>query len=151
MPAFSDLPGTIEPEEFEGRAEWVPPGEGFVRNLALRLGSETQVEKLVLAALPPLGAWLAPDTYLAIVEDQPWSLRGMLRTPQAHLGPVPRLEDADAYVRFVGRHTQHPDERAALYLDALLAALRESLPEGLRGAVERELPPGLARLWRDAR
>jgi uncharacterized protein (DUF2267 family) len=152
MPVFSDLPGTIAPDELEGRAEWVRPGEGFVRSVAVRLGSETQLDKLVLAALPPLGAWLAPDTYAAIVDDLPWGLRGMLRTPQSHLGgPVPRLEDRDAYVRFVAFHAQHPAARAALYVEALLAALRESLPQGLRDAVERELPPGLAGLWRDAR
>jgi hypothetical protein len=152
MPVFSHLPGTIAPGELEGRAEWGPPGEGFVRSLAIRLGSETQLEKLVLAALAPLEAHLAPDTWAAIVEDLPWELRGMLRSAGAHLGGrVPRIETREQWIRFVARHAQQPDDRAGFYLAAFVAALKESLPAGLRDAVERELPPRLAALWTAAR
>ncbi len=151
MYGIAHLPGFVEPDEFEGRLEWVRPGEGLVPSLTARLGSEVDAAKILLAALPPLRAFLAADTWAAIVEELPWDLRNMLRTPELHVGPVPRLEQPDDYVRFVAHHTQHPDERAALNVSSVLGALKETVPAGLADAIGRELPPTLAPAWAAAR
>jgi uncharacterized protein (DUF2267 family) len=153
MPGFHDLhlPGTIAPAELDGRYEWVPAGSGLVRSLGVRLGSETSPEKILLAALPPLAQHLAPDTWDALLEDLPWGLRRMMLSAGAHLGgPVPRLSTPEEYVRFVGRHTQHPDTRAAFYVSSVMGALKETGSPALADAIGAELPPGLAALWRDA-
>jgi uncharacterized protein (DUF2267 family) len=152
MHGFQGLPGTVEPDELDGREEWVPAGGSFERSLEARLGSDARVAKLVLAALPPLRHHLAPDTWDAVADDLSWELRGMLASAAAHLGgPVPRLETADAYARFLGLHTGHAHARAALHARSVLGALKESVAPGLADAIAAELPGELAALWRDAR
>jgi uncharacterized protein (DUF2267 family) len=152
MPAFQGLPGTIAPDELHGRDEWVPAGRDFVRSLAVRLGSETSVEKIVLATLPPLASHLAPDSWAAVLDELPWELRPMVKAASAHLGgPVPQLATRDAYVAFVARHAQHPDARAALYVGSVLGALKEAAPAGLAAAILAELPSEIAALWEAAR
>ena len=152
MPGFQGLPGTIEPDGLHPLDEWVPAGRDFVRSLAVRLGSETHVEKVVLATLAPLERHLAPDTWAAVLDELPWELRPMVNAARAHLGgPVPALTTRDDYVRFVGRHTQHPDDRAALYVTSALGALKDALPAGLAAALGAELPDALAALWAEAR
>jgi uncharacterized protein (DUF2267 family) len=153
MPAFWNLPGTVEPGELEGTSEWVPSGSGrgFLAALAPRLGSETNGAKLALAGLAPLRALLAPETWDAVAEELPFGLRTMLADAGAHLGPVPRLETRSAYLDFVARHAQHPPERTARYASALLGALRSALPAGLVDGVAAELPAELRALWDEAR
>jgi uncharacterized protein (DUF2267 family) len=152
MHGFQGLPGTIEPDELDGREEWVLAGAGFERSLAARLGSDVRISRLVMAALPPLRHHLAGDSWEALLDELPWDLRRMLDSAGAHLGgPVPRLTTAVEYVRFIARHTQHPDEQAAFYASSVLGALKESAAPGLAEAVAAELPDELATLWRAAR
>jgi uncharacterized protein (DUF2267 family) len=151
MPAYENLPGTVPPDGLETRNEWVPPGEGFLPALAARLGSETDASKVVLAVLAPLRPFVDRDSWEAIREELPWGLRGVLATPEAHLGRIPRIEDAAGLVAYVGVKTQHPDDRAALYVAATFATLRQTLPAGLADAIAGELPGELGALWRMAR
>jgi uncharacterized protein (DUF2267 family) len=151
MPVNANLPGTVPPDGLEARAEWVPSGQGFLPALAARLGSETDASKVVLAVLAPLRALLDAESWEAVREELPWGLRGVLATPEAHLGPVPRVETAAALVAYVGAKAQHADDRAAAYVVATLAALRDALPSALDEAIAGELPEELGRLWRGAR
>jgi uncharacterized protein (DUF2267 family) len=151
MPAFSNLPGTIEPGELEGTAEWVPSGRGFLAALAPRLGSETNGTKLALAALAPLRALLAADTWDAVADELPFSLRTMLAGADAQLGAVPRLESRAAYLAFVAHHAQHPPDRAAGLAAALLGALKARLPPAISDAIQGELPVELGALFAEAR
>jgi hypothetical protein len=152
-----NLPGTIPPDALEARAEWVSPGTGFAAALAVRLGSEaggrrtSGTTKLALAAVAPLRPLVAGDTWEAIRDELPFSLREMLSRPEAHLGPIPRLEDRASLVRWVASRVLHPPSRTGLYLLATWGALRVSLPAALRDAVARELPPDVAALWLRAR
>jgi uncharacterized protein (DUF2267 family) len=151
MPGFLNLPGTVGADSPETGAARGRASGALLDRLAPRLGSEVQGEKLLLAALAPLRVHLHADTWDALLDELPYPLRVVLRDPVPRFGRVPRLEHAEPYVAFVADRTQHPEERAAAYVRAVLAVVREGLPPGLVEAVEGELPPSLAALWTGAR
>ena len=150
MPGFLNLPGTVGADSPETGATWRRPSDGILDRLAPRLGSEVQGEKLLLATLAPFRPHLHADTWDALLDELPYPLRVVLRDAAPRLGPVPRVEHAEPYFDFVASCTQHPEARAAAYVRAVLAVVRERLPPGLVEAVEQELPPGLAALWTGA-
>ena len=153
-PGFSDLPGIVGPHEVEaerGRLPRVPSGGGVGDAIAARLGSMSDPAKVAIAALAPLRAHLERDTWEALLDELPFTLRGLVASADAHLGPVPRLQDGPALAAYVGRHAQQPAEYALVYVGAVWGALRSALPAGLDTAVERELSPELAPLWLSAR
>jgi uncharacterized protein (DUF2267 family) len=143
------LPGTPA-EGPEPRLEWVSAEDGIVGELRARLGSEARPEVLLVAVLSSLRGWLERDTFEGVAEELPWELRGILRAPE-QLPTVPRLAGKDGFIAAVSERAQRTPAEAVHYARAVFATLRKHLARGLADAVERELPPDVAELWRTAR
>jgi uncharacterized protein (DUF2267 family) len=150
MTGDNHLPGVVGPGGPEPKLEWLKPGSGIVGALSARLGSDPRAEELVLAVMRSLRRTLPADTWEAVVDELPYSLRTILRSPLEVppsgglvLGWDPALE--------VGRAMQHPPERSALEVRAVFGAMKRALPRGLVDALSAELPPDVARAWLEAR
>jgi uncharacterized protein (DUF2267 family) len=149
MAIQGELPGTPAAGP-EPTLEWVRLGGGIMGALEARLGSGTRADVLLVDVMTCLRPWLERDTFDGIVDELPWAVRGALRSPGG--SPVaPRLETRDAFVAEVGELAQRTPAQAAACVRAAFASLRGHLARGLADAVERELPPELAELWRTAR
>jgi uncharacterized protein (DUF2267 family) len=77
-------------------------------------------------------------------------VRGVLRAPE-QLPAVPLLAGKDGFLATVAARAQRTPAQAAFYVRAVLATLRRHLARGLADAIERELPPDVAELWRTAK
>lgn len=148
------LPGVVGPGEVDGRVEWVPIARGgdLLDVLAARLGSEVDLDKVVLGVLAPLRAALEGPPLAAIAARLPPHLAAELAAGDVALGAKVRPPaNAAEYVTEAARLVQHPPWRAATYVRAVFAAARAVLsPEDAEGIAAR-LPPDLAELWRQAR
>jgi uncharacterized protein (DUF2267 family) len=144
-----ELPGTPR-DGPEPTLEWVSAGEGIVGALRARLGSDARPESLVVAVLSSLRGWLERDTFEAVIEELPWSLRAALHAPE-QLPAVRHVDGKDSFIATVAELMQRTPAQAAFYVRAVFATLRAHLPRGLVDAIERELPPEMAELWRKAR
>jgi uncharacterized protein (DUF2267 family) len=150
MTGYLELPGVTGPGGPEPTLEWLRQGRGIVGALSARLGSDPRAEELVLAVMRWLRRALPADTWEAVVDELPFPLRAILRSPLE--APPPGGLDAggDPAIE-VGRAMQHPPERGALEVRAVFGAMKRALPRGLVDAVAAELPPHVARTWVDAR
>jgi uncharacterized protein (DUF2267 family) len=74
----------------------------------------------------------------------------MLRAPE-QLPAVPRVAGKDGFVAAVAELAQRTPAQAEFYARAVLGTLRAHLARGIADAVERELPPDMAELWRTAK
>jgi uncharacterized protein (DUF2267 family) len=139
-----EIPGGIRPDALDGRLEWtaVPPRRGLLGAVAARLGSEADLDKIVLGVLAPLRGWLEGPPLEALRAALPPPLARELQDGAFALGaPVRRAHDAADLVATVSRLIQHPPARALAYVRAVLGALRDALPAaGIAG----RLPPDLA-------
>ena len=105
-----------------------------------------------MAVVSALRRWLERDTFEAILEELPWSLRAALHAPEQL--PAVRSgagDGKDSFVATVAELTQRTPAQATFYVRAVLATLRAHLARGVVDAIERELPPEIAELWRKAR
>jgi uncharacterized protein (DUF2267 family) len=147
------LPGIIGPEELDGRIEWIPvrPPRDLPEALAVRLGSEDDVRRVVLATLGPLRTMLDGEPLGAVLATLPLHLARELADAELNLcATVVPATTADEYLAEVSRLVLHPPWVAVTYVQAVFAAAKAVLaPEAAR-AVEERLPPGVAELWRAA-
>jgi uncharacterized protein (DUF2267 family) len=150
-----ELPGLVGPAGVDGRADWVPaapPGAELLDLLEARLGSEVDVEKIVLGVVGPLASALDGAPLGALVAHLPLYLARELAAPDFALSTrVHAPRGAGDYLLEVSRLIQHPPVRAATYVRAVFAAARGALSRGDAEAIAARLPPDLAELWRSAR
>lgn len=149
MRIVGELPGT-PPDGPEPTLEWVEVGTDVMGALRARLGSDPDADANLVAVLMCLRGWLQRDTWEAVLDELPWPLRGVLRSPQ-QLPPVPRLTGRDGLVAMVADLAQHAPAAAAFYVGAVFATLRTHLPRGLADAVAQELPRDVAEIWTAAK
>ncbi len=148
------LPGVVAPDELDGRAEWVPlrPPRDLLDGLAARLGSETDLGRVVLAVLSPLRLALLGEPLGLLAAKLPLHLARELADAELNLGAkVEAPADARGYLAEVSRLLLHPPGAALAYVRAVFAAARSVLPPEDARAIEVRLPPGVVDLWRDAR
>lgn len=144
------VPGTIGPDEVDGRADWVQvDGSGLAEQLQARLGSEVDLRKILLGVLAPLLGALHGEPARAIAARLPYALaRELLDADDgATAGPA----GAEQYLREVSELVQHPSSTAAVYVRAVLGPIRATLAPDVSAETERRLPEELAELWRTAR
>ncbi len=145
-----DVPGAVGPGDLDGRAEWVPvDGRGIAARLEARLGSEVDLRKILFGVLVPLLGALHGEPVRAIAARLPHALARELL--DADDGAARGRVGIDEYLREVSELVQHPPHAAAIYVGAVLGAVREALPADAAGEVEKRLPSELADLWRGAR
>jgi uncharacterized protein (DUF2267 family) len=150
-----ELPGLVGPAGVDGRADWVPavrPGADLVERLEARLGSDTDVHRIVLGVLAPLCPALDGAPLGALLAHLPLFLARELADPGFALASRVRApRGAGDYVLEVSRLILHPPARAVTYVRAVFAAARAVLGRGDAEAIALRLPGDLAGLWRDAR
>lgn len=147
-------PGALGPGELDGRADWVgiEHGGGLLEALAPRIGSEVDLEKLVLAAVCPLRSALDGPPLDALLARLPYALALEVREGDRNLNTrVVAASGASDYLVEAARLMQHAPPRAALYVYAFFAAARAVLPPDAHEAIAARLPRDLAELWRSAR
>lgn len=144
------VPGTVGPDEVEGRAEWVQlEGQGLAEQLQGRLGSEVDLRKVLLAVLSPLLGVLHGEPVRAIAARLPYPLARELLDADDGATKVP--VGAEQYLRDVSELVQHPLSAAAFYARAVLGSIRATLAPEMAAEVEGRLPAELAELWRTSR
>lgn len=145
-----EVPGTLGPDELDGRAEWVAlSGRDLRERLQARLGSEVDLRKVLLGVLVPLLGALRGEPVRAIAARLPYALaRELLDADDAAARAPP---GAEQYLREVSELVQHPLAAAAFHVRAVLGPIRAALPPELADEVERRLPAELAELWRASR
>lgn len=146
------VPGTIGPDEVDGRADWVrAEGRGLADDLQARLGSEVDLRKVLLGVLAPLSGLLRGEPIRAIAARLPYGLGRELLHADDGARDVAGPGGADAYLREVAELVQHPISTAASHVSAVLGPTRSALAPDVAGEIERRLPDDLAALWRSAR
>ena len=148
------IPGTIGPAELDGRADWVPvrPPNDLLDALAMRLGSEVDLRKVVLAVLSPLRSSLEGEPLGALTAAVPQDLALVLADADLNLNVrVRAAADAGDYLAEVSRLVQHPPRRAAEYVRAVFAAAKSVIDPAAVRAISDRLPPELGAAWRAAR
>jgi uncharacterized protein (DUF2267 family) len=148
------IPGTLGPADLDARAEWVPlrRPRDLLEAVALRLGSEVGVRKVVLAVLSPLRGALEGEPLGALAAALPADLARVLADAELNLNArVPAPAGARDYVEEVSRLVLHPPRGAAEYVRAVFAAAKTVLAPGAVAAIAERLPPELAAAWRAAR
>lgn len=148
------LPGILGPADLDGRAEWVPlrPARDLLEALAMRLGSEVDLRKVLLGVLSPLRAALEGEPLAALLATVPQELARVLADADLNLNArVHPATGAGDYLAEVSRLVQHPPRRAAEYVRAVFAAAKAVLDPGASDALAERLPPELAAAWRAAR
>ncbi|WP_242344735.1 DUF2267 domain-containing protein [Anaeromyxobacter terrae] len=144
------VPGAVGPGDLDGRAEWVHlEGRGIAERLEARLGSEVDLHKVLLGVLVPLLGALHGEPARAIAARLPYALARELL--DADDGAARGHVGAEEYLREVTELVQHPPRAAALYVGAVLAAVREALPAEAAAEVEGRLSGELSEVWRAAR
>jgi uncharacterized protein (DUF2267 family) len=144
--------GALEPDEVDGRAEWVPIRRGGLLDaLESRLGSEVSLRKVVLAVLCPLRPLLEGPPLDAILARLPPTLAREVREGELNLDArVAPPSGANDYLLEVARLLQQPPRRAAVTLRAALGAAKSVLSQAEVELVAFRLPADLARLWLEA-
>ncbi|HET8539192.1 MAG TPA: DUF2267 domain-containing protein [Anaeromyxobacter sp.] len=148
------LPGTLGPADLDGRAEWVPlrRPRDLLEALAMRLGSEVDLARVVLAVLAPLRASLEGEPLGALTATLPQDLARELADADLNLNARVRAPAGAAdYVAEVSRLVLHPPRRAAEYVRAVFAAAKAVIAADALEPIARRLPPDLAAAWRAAR
>ncbi len=148
------IPGTVGPAQFDGRTEWVPlrRPHDLLDALAMRLGSEVDLRKVVLAVFSPLRAALEGEPLGTITSMLPQDLALVLADADLNLNArVRAAASASEYLAEVSRLVQHPPRIAAEYVRAAFAAAKAVLDGHDVEAVAARLPPELAAAWRAAR
>ncbi len=148
------IPGTVGPAELDGRAEWVPlrRPHDLLDALAMRLGSEVDLRKVVLAVLSPLRTALEGEPLGTITSMLPQDLALVLVDADLNLNVRVRAATSPAeYLQEVSRLVQHPPRFAAEYVRAVFAAAKAVLDADDVDAIAARLPPELAAAWRAAR
>jgi uncharacterized protein (DUF2267 family) len=148
------IPGTLGPTELDMRAEWVPlrPPRDLLDAVAMRLGSEVDLRKVVLAVLAPLRGALQGEPLGALAARLPLDLARVLAeadlTLNARVRPATGAAD---YLAEVSRLVLHPPRTAAEYVRAVFAAAKTVLDPEDAEAIASRLPPELGAAWRAAR
>ncbi len=148
------IPGTLGPAELDMRAEWVPlrPPRDLLDAVAMRLGSEVDLRKVVLAVLSPLRDALEGEPLGALTARLPLDLARILAeadlTLNARVRPATGAAD---YLAEVSRLVLHPPRAAAEYVRAVFAAAKTVLDPEDAAAIAARLPPELGAAWRAAR
>jgi uncharacterized protein (DUF2267 family) len=148
------LPGTVGPGEVDGRAGWVParPPRDVLDALALRLGSEVDLRKVVLAVLSPLRSALEGEPLGALTATLPPDLARVLADADLNLNVrVQAAASAAEYLDEVSRLVLHPPRGAAEYVRAVFAAAKAVLDPASIQAISDRLPPEIGAAWRAAR
>ncbi|BDG03838.1 DUF2267 domain-containing protein [Anaeromyxobacter oryzae] len=152
--AVGSAPGALGPAELDARAEWVPvrPHASLVDTLEARLGSEVDLQKVLLAVLCPLRGALDGPPLEVLLARLPFPLPTEIREGELNLNAHVRAPASAAeYVLEVSRLLQHPPRAAALYVRAVFAAARAVLAPEEAEAVAARLPGDLGELFRSAR
>jgi hypothetical protein len=147
-------PGAIGPAELDGRAEWVPVGDGtsVLDDLEARLGSEVDLRKVLLAVFCPLRDVLDGPPLEALLAHLPYPLPQEIREGELNLNArVPSPAAVGDYVVDVAELLQHPPYQAAVYVRAAFGAARRALSPEESDGIAARLPRDLADLWRGAR
>jgi uncharacterized protein (DUF2267 family) len=149
------IPGALGPADVDGRAEWVPlrrRPRDLLEALAMRLGSEVDLRRVVLAVLSPLRGALEGEALGALAARLPQDLARVLADAELELNArVHPASGAADYLAEVSRLVLHPPRRAAEDVRAVFAAAKTCLePDAIREIGER-LPPEIADAWRAAR
>jgi uncharacterized protein (DUF2267 family) len=148
------IPGTLGPSELDPRAEWVPlrAPRDLLDALGMRLGSEVDLRRVVLAVLSPLRGALEGEPLGALAAIVPQDLARVLADADlnlnAHVAPATNAGD---YLAEVSRLALHPPRRAAEYVRAVFAAARSVLDPADADAIAARLPTELAAAWRASR
>jgi uncharacterized protein (DUF2267 family) len=148
------IPGTLGPSELDARRDWVPlrRPRDLLEALELRLGSEVDLRKVVLAVLSPLRGALEGEPLGALTAALPSDLARVLADAELNLNArVPAAAGARDYVDAVSRLVLHPPRRAAEYVRAVFASAKAVLPADAVAAIAERLPPELGAAWRAAR
>lgn len=148
------LPGVLGPRELDARSEWVPSAgsRDLVEALSARLGSEVDLNKVVLAVLCPLRPALEGPALEALLARLPLGLAYEIAAGE--LGSCGRMRPpagARDYLLAVSRRLMHPPPRAVSWVRAVFAAARTALGEEGAEEIAARLPSDLADLWRRAR
>jgi len=150
-----ELPGLVGPAGVDGRADWVPvvrSGAELLEVLEARLGSEVDVDKIVLGVLAPLASTLDGAPLGALVAHLPLHLARELAQPDLALNTRVRApRGAGDYLLEVSRLIQHPPPCAASYVRAVFAVAGRAVSRADAEAIAARLPADLAELWRSAR
>jgi uncharacterized protein (DUF2267 family) len=148
------LPGTLGPAELDARADWVPgrAPRDLLDALELRLGSEVDRRRVVLAVLSPLRSALEGEPLGALTAKLPLELARVLADADLNLNAHVRSPQAPGdYLLEVSRLVLHPPRRAAEYVRAVFAAAKAVLAPDDVEAIAARLPPELGAAWRAAR
>ncbi len=148
------IPGTLGPAELDGRAEWVParPPNDLLDALAMRLGSEVDLRRVVLAVLSPLRTSLEGEPLGALAAAVPQDLARVLADADLNLNVrVQPATSASDYLAEVSRRGLHRPRMAAEYVRAVFAAAKAVIDPAAVAAVSDRLPPEIAAAWRAAR
>jgi uncharacterized protein (DUF2267 family) len=148
------LPGTVGPAELDGRADWVPARRprDVLDVLALRLGSEVDLRKVVLAVLSPLRSALDGEPLGALTAALPPDLARVLADADLNLNVRVQAAASGAdYLAEVSRLVLHPPGGAAEYVRAVFAAAKAALDPAAIQAISDRLPPEIGAAWRAAR
>lgn len=147
------LPGVLGPDELDGRIEWVPvrAPRDLPEALAVRLGSDADLHRVVLGVLAPLRQVLEGEPLGALLARLPLHLARELADADLNLcARVAPAAGADAYLDEVSRLVLHPRFVARTYVRAVFAAAKAVLGPDDATAVAGRLPPGVAELWHGA-
>ncbi|HEX9050959.1 MAG TPA: DUF2267 domain-containing protein [Anaeromyxobacter sp.] len=148
------IPGTLGPAELDARAEWVPrrAPRDLLEALAMRLGSEVDLRKVVLAVLSPLRDALEGEPLGALAARLPHDLARVLADADLELNVRVRpATTAGDYLAEVSRLVLHPPRVAAEYVRAVFAAAKAVLDPEDAEAIAARLSPELAAGWSAAR
>jgi uncharacterized protein (DUF2267 family) len=149
------IPGVLGPADLDGRAEWVPlrrRPRDLLEALAMRLGSEVDLRRVVLAVLAPLRGALEGEPLGALAAALPQDLARVLADAELNLNARVRAASGAAdYAAEVSRLALHPPRQAAEYVRAVFAAAKAVLEPGAIREIGDRLPPEIADAWRAAR
>src|SRR5512133_3464437 len=125
------IPGTLGPADLDSRAEWIPlrAPRDLLDALGMRLGSEVDLRKVVLAVLSPLRSSLEGEPLGALLATVPPDLARLLADPNLNVRVQPAASAGD-YLAEVSRLVLHPPRRAAEYVRAVFAAAKAVLDPG---------------------
>jgi uncharacterized protein (DUF2267 family) len=147
------LPGVIGPDELDGRLEWIPVREprDLPEALAMRLGSDDDLRRVLLAVLAPLREALAGEALQALLAILPLGLARELADAELNLGArIVATSRAPEYLAEVARLLLYPPPITATYVRAAFAAAKSVLAPEAVEAIAARLPEDLADLWRSA-
>lgn len=113
------------------------------------LPRRAEAARAVEAVMCALAQRIDAPEYDRLREHLPEPFRGRLTACERHASaPRPEFRTTDDYHRIVAEDLGRPPAEVEPTVRAVLAALRDQMPEADAEAVASELPPELLPLWR---